>query len=133
MLGANDYKYNDNLINKNHPKLFPFGRVSMARESRRFWNRFILQLTRTQFQGTCLPWFLVASVWVCPSTIVFGPSVTGRISKFMPILCSELLVYIGTPALTSRGFLEADFVKVAEYFDEAVKLALKIKANSEGS
>ena len=38
------------------------------------------------------------------------------------------LVYIGTPALTSRGFLEADFVKVAEFFDEALKLALKIKA-----
>lgn len=38
----------------------------------------------------------------------------------------------GTPALTSRGFVEEDFVKVAEYFDEAVKLALKIKANSKG-
>ncbi|XP_023001927.1 serine hydroxymethyltransferase 2, mitochondrial [Cucurbita maxima] len=42
-------------------------------------------------------------------------------------------IRMGTPALTSRGFLEADFVKVAEYFDEAVKLALKIKANSEGT
>lgn len=38
----------------------------------------------------------------------------------------------GTPALTSRGFVEEDFVKVAECFDEAVKLALKIKANSKG-
>lgn len=45
----------------------------------------------------------------------------------------SILVYTGTPALTSRGFLEADFVKVAEFFDEAVKLALTIKANSEGS
>lgn len=38
----------------------------------------------------------------------------------------------GTPALTSRGFIEEDFAKVAEYFDLAVKLALKIKAESQG-
>ncbi|CAK9312989.1 unnamed protein product [Citrullus colocynthis] len=42
-------------------------------------------------------------------------------------------IRMGTPALTSRGFLEADFVKVAEFFDETVKLALKIKAGSEGT
>ena len=39
---------------------------------------------------------------------------------------------LGTPALTSRGFLEDDFVKVAELFDASVKLALKIKAASTG-
>lgn len=39
----------------------------------------------------------------------------------------------GTPALTSRGFGEEDFVKVAEYFDAAVKLALEIKAESKGT
>lgn len=39
----------------------------------------------------------------------------------------------GTPALTSRGFVEEDFVKVAEFFDAAVKLALKIKSDSKGS
>lgn len=38
----------------------------------------------------------------------------------------------GTPALTSRGFIERDFVKVAEFFDAAVKLALKIKADAQG-
>ena len=37
-------------------------------------------------------------------------------------------MYIGTPALTSRGLLEADFAQIAEFFDEGVKLALKIKA-----
>ncbi|KAH7524795.1 hypothetical protein FEM48_Zijuj06G0157000 [Ziziphus jujuba var. spinosa] len=42
-------------------------------------------------------------------------------------------IRMGTPALTSRGFIEEDFLKVAEYFDEAVKLALKIKANSKGT
>ncbi|CAN1289870.1 Serine hydroxymethyltransferase, mitochondrial [Linum perenne] len=41
-------------------------------------------------------------------------------------------VRMGTPALTSRGFIEEDFVKVAEFFDGAVKLALKIKAESKG-
>lgn len=39
----------------------------------------------------------------------------------------------GTPALTSRGFVEEDFEKVAECFDAAVKLALKIKADTKGS
>lgn len=39
----------------------------------------------------------------------------------------------GTPALTSRGFMEEDFERVADYFDLAVKLALKIKAESQGN
>lgn len=38
----------------------------------------------------------------------------------------------GTPALTSRGFVEEDFAKVAEYFDSAVKLAVKIKSETKG-
>jgi glycine/serine hydroxymethyltransferase len=33
----------------------------------------------------------------------------------------------GTPALTSRGFTEDDFEKVAEYFDRAVEIAVKVK------
>ncbi|KAL6012715.1 hypothetical protein ACLOJK_003204 [Asimina triloba] len=41
-------------------------------------------------------------------------------------------IRMGTPALTSRGFVEEDFVKVAEYFDAAAKLALKIKAETKG-
>ncbi|KAF1889151.1 hypothetical protein Lal_00024473 [Lupinus albus] len=41
--------------------------------------------------------------------------------------------YYRTPALTSRGFAEEDFKKVAEFFDEAVKLALQIKANAQGT
>ena len=40
---------------------------------------------------------------------------------------------LGTPALTSRGFHEEDFVKVAKYFDATVKLALKIKADAKGT
>ncbi|XP_019461799.1 PREDICTED: serine hydroxymethyltransferase, mitochondrial-like isoform X2 [Lupinus angustifolius] len=42
-------------------------------------------------------------------------------------------IRMGTPALTSRGFAEEDFKKVAEFFDEAVKLALQIKANAQGT
>mmetsp|Transcript_29810 Transcript_29810/g.88490 ORF Transcript_29810/g.88490 Transcript_29810/m.88490 type:complete len:340 (-) Transcript_29810:141-1160(-) len=41
-------------------------------------------------------------------------------------------VRMGTPALTSRGFQEEDFVKVAEYFDRAVKIAVKLKGTPEG-
>jgi glycine hydroxymethyltransferase len=42
-------------------------------------------------------------------------------------------IRMGTPALTSRGFVEEDFAKVAEFFDAAVKLALKIKAEAKGT
>ena len=41
-------------------------------------------------------------------------------------------IRMGTPALTSRGFKEGDFEKVAEFFDSAVKIALKLKATEEG-
>merc|ERR1719324_1587359 len=38
-------------------------------------------------------------------------------------------IRMGTPALTSRGFTEADFEKVAEFVDRAVQIAQKV--NSE--
>ncbi|KVH92380.1 Pyridoxal phosphate-dependent transferase [Cynara cardunculus var. scolymus] len=42
-------------------------------------------------------------------------------------------IRMGTPALTSRGFVEEDFAKVAYFFDHAVKLALKIKGEAQVS
>ena len=39
---------------------------------------------------------------------------------------------MGTPALTSRGFKEDDFAKVAHFFDRAVQIALKLKATDQG-
>lgn len=51
---------------------------------------------------------------------------------YVPICSYDDGMVTGTPALTSRGFIEEDFVKVAEYFDLAVKIALKIKAESQG-
>eukprot|EP01051_Picozoa_sp_SAG22_P010353 SAG22_NODE_927_length_6466_cov_3.979582_4_plen_470_part_00 len=39
-------------------------------------------------------------------------------------------IRLGTPALTSRGFKEADFVTVADLLHEAVLLGLKIQAES---
>ncbi|MQL83898.1 hypothetical protein Taro_016389 [Colocasia esculenta] len=42
-------------------------------------------------------------------------------------------IRMGTPALTSRGFVEEDFVKVADFFDAAVNIALKIKAETKGT
>ena len=37
---------------------------------------------------------------------------------------------MGTPALTTRGFNEADFGKVAEFVDRAVKIAVAVKAKT---
>ena len=34
-------------------------------------------------------------------------------------------VRMGTPALTSRGFVESDFEKVVEFFDRAVSIAVR--------
>jgi len=39
-------------------------------------------------------------------------------------------VRMGTPALTTRGFAESDFVKVAEFVDRAVQIAVAVKAKS---
>lgn len=41
-------------------------------------------------------------------------------------------IRMGTPALTSRGFMETDFVKVAEFFDRAVEIAVKLKNTEQG-
>jgi len=41
-------------------------------------------------------------------------------------------VRMGTPALTSRGFNENDFTRVAEYFDRAVAIAVDLKNTDEG-
>ena len=40
-------------------------------------------------------------------------------------------VRMGTPALTTRGFVDADFVQVAEFFDRAVQISLTIKKDAE--
>ncbi|PQP94594.1 serine hydroxymethyltransferase mitochondrial [Prunus yedoensis var. nudiflora] len=72
----------------------------------------------------------VAYAWVRPSVFnYFAPAGDWLSTSFLTLFlgCS------GTPALTSRGFLEEDFAKVAEYFDAAVKLALKIKAAAKGT
>lgn len=37
-------------------------------------------------------------------------------------------VRIGTPALTSRGFVESDFEKVGEFLDRAVKICIRIQS-----
>lgn len=60
------------------------------------------------------------------------------IRKFLFDFCGvfkpdKFLCASGTPALTSRGFVEEDFAKVAEFFDSAVKLALKIKTETQGA
>lgn len=37
-------------------------------------------------------------------------------------------IRIGTPAMTSRGFGEAEFVKVADYVDQAIKICKEVQA-----
>lgn len=39
-------------------------------------------------------------------------------------------IRMGTPALTSRGFTESDFEKVAEFFDRAVDVTSSIKSST---
>lgn len=41
-------------------------------------------------------------------------------------------IRMGTPALTSRGFKEDDFAKVAHFFDRAVKIAIELKNTEQG-
>ena len=42
----------------------------------------------------------------------------------------SLLHLTGTPALTSRQFKEADFVKVVAFMDEGIQIALDVKKKS---
>lgn len=41
-------------------------------------------------------------------------------------------IRMGTPALTTRGFIESDFVRVAEFFDRAVQIAVNLKNTEQG-
>jgi glycine hydroxymethyltransferase len=41
-------------------------------------------------------------------------------------------IRMGAPALSSRGFMEQDFEKVAEFFDRAVAIAVKLKKTEQG-
>lgn len=41
-------------------------------------------------------------------------------------------IRMGTPALTTRGFKEEDFARVAGYFDRAVNIAVKLKGTEQG-
>jgi len=41
-------------------------------------------------------------------------------------------IRLGTPALTTRGFTESDFTKVAEFIDRGVKLTIDIKGKVTG-
>ena len=41
-------------------------------------------------------------------------------------------IRMGAPALTSREFNEADFAKVADFFDRGVKIAMDVKATEAG-
>jgi len=41
-------------------------------------------------------------------------------------------IRMGSPALSSRGFMEDDFEKVAEFFDRAVAIAVKLKKTEQG-
>ncbi|TID31059.1 hypothetical protein CANINC_000303 [Pichia inconspicua] len=40
---------------------------------------------------------------------------------------------VGTPAMTTRGFLGDEFEKVADFMDRAVKIAIDLKAKEEGA
>lgn len=41
-------------------------------------------------------------------------------------------IRMGTPAMTSRGFLERDFIQVANFFDKAVSIAVRLKETESG-
>lgn len=41
-------------------------------------------------------------------------------------------IRMGTPALSSRGFMEEDFAKVAHFFDRAVTIAVELQKTDQG-
>lgn len=45
-------------------------------------------------------------------------------------LNGSTLDFIGTPALTSRNFKEADFIRVADFIDTGIKIALEARTRT---
>ena len=39
---------------------------------------------------------------------------------------------LGTPALTTRGLVEKDIIQVAQYLDQAIRLAAEINKSKDG-
>lgn len=62
-------------------------------------------------------------VWVCDGV---GVSM-GMVCMIITHSHTHTYTFIGTPALTSRGFTEEDFVTVARFFDRAVRIALDVQ------
>ncbi len=65
-------------------------------------------------------------------------SVPGDTKPFVPggVRLGNLIhqlefMYPGTPALTTRGLVESDFEKVADFIDRGIKIAIKL--NGEGN
>ena len=104
-------------------------RELMDPELRRCWSWFILLPIKTLFLAMCLQWFLVELGWVRSFYAKHNVCSLQDINIFYKLRFFST----GTPALTSRGFVEEDFAKVADFFDTAVKLALKVKAETKGT
>lgn len=78
-------------------------------------------------------------VWVDLRPMKINGSLTARLLEEVSIACNKNTVpgdksafnpqgiRLGTPALTTRGFVEENMVDVAKFIDEGVKLALKIR------
>ncbi|KAL8125351.1 hypothetical protein AgCh_012881 [Apium graveolens] len=73
-----------------------------------------------------IDWFRVEKVLEAVHIAANKNTVPGDVSAMVPGG-----IRMGTPALTSREFFEEDFAKVAEYFNSALKLALKIKSEAK--
>ncbi|KAH9383861.1 hypothetical protein HPB48_025631 [Haemaphysalis longicornis] len=81
-------------------------------------------------------------VWVDLRPTGLNGSRAERVLELMSIACNKNTVpgdksalnpggiRLGTPALTTRGLKEADIVKVADFIQKGLGLALEVKANS---
>ncbi|XP_060195132.1 uncharacterized protein LOC132624356 [Lycium barbarum] len=97
-----------------------FGPAKVATRRRRCFRPAIVATRRRQLR--------VEKVLEAVHIAANKNTVPGDVSSMVPGG-----IRMGTPALTSREFIEEDFVKVAEFFDAAVKIALKIKAETSGT
>ena len=76
-----------------------------------------------------------SSCWSKSSSSSFSNNLSNSLEISLCLSCNSSAITpggirIGTPALTTRGFTEKDFIKVTDFLDRAILIGLEIQNNS---
>lgn len=78
-----------------------------------------------------LSYFVCVVVFICLSAIWLTPVMFDEIGDKSAVVPGG--IRIGSPAMTTRGFTEKDFIAVADYIHEGVQITIDAKRAVSGS